>query len=252
MAKRFTETEKWKDGWFLNLKPEYRLVWCYLLDSCTIAGRWIKNFKLLNFCCDSSLDEKSLNTIFNDRLLEYKDFFFIPKFLTFQYPGGLNSDKRMIVAIKNELFKYGLSEKVNEMYGDDFLSITYQSAINQRLKQDKDKDKDKVIKGVVRGGKFIPPTLTEVLKYCELRKNNIKAETFIDFYTSKGWMIGKNKMKDWRAAIRTWEKTQKERQGIVSVKPRESKPIEKIPEEQRYKGQGKSFKELIKNDPTPY
>ena len=54
--------------------------------------------------------------------------------------------------------------------------------------------------------RFIPPTLEEVQAYCLERNNGIDAQTFIDFYESKGWMIGKNKMKDWKAAIRTWER----------------------------------------------
>lgn len=57
---------------------------------------------------------------------------------------------------------------------------------------------------------FHPPTLQEVESYCNERKNNINAQLFIDYYTARGWMIGKNKMKDWRAAVRTWEGKQKE------------------------------------------
>lgn len=52
---------------------------------------------------------------------------------------------------------------------------------------------------------FKPPTLEEVKEYCWERNNGIDAQQFIDFYSSKGWMIGKNKMKDWKAAVRTWE-----------------------------------------------
>lgn len=55
--------------------------------------------------------------------------------------------------------------------------------------------------------KFIKPTLQEVTEYCEERRNGIDAEAFIDFYESKGWMVGKNKMKDWKAAVRTWERS---------------------------------------------
>lgn len=54
---------------------------------------------------------------------------------------------------------------------------------------------------------FIPPALEEVQNYCKERNNTVDAERFVDFYTSKNWMVGKNKMKDWKAAIRsTWEK----------------------------------------------
>lgn len=59
-------------------------------------------------------------------------------------------------------------------------------------------------------GRFTPPTLQEVQVYCMSRHNNVDPEKFIDFYSAKGWMIGKNKMKDWKAAVRTWEKGEKE------------------------------------------
>jgi len=56
---------------------------------------------------------------------------------------------------------------------------------------------------------FKKPTLDEVKNYCILRKNNIEAESFIDFYESKGWQIGKEKMKSWKACVRTWESREK-------------------------------------------
>mgnify|MGYP001049786599 CR=1 FL=1 len=52
---------------------------------------------------------------------------------------------------------------------------------------------------------FTPPTLDEVAKYCADRNNSVSPQRFIDFYGMKGWMVGKNKMKDWKAAVRTWE-----------------------------------------------
>jgi len=57
-------------------------------------------------------------------------------------------------------------------------------------------------------GRFKKPTVNEIADYCIERKNNIDAETFYDFYESKDWRVGKNKMKDWKASIRTWEKRQ--------------------------------------------
>lgn len=58
-----------------------------------------------------------------------------------------------------------------------------------------------------RAARFTPPTIEEVKAYCRERENNVDAERFIDFYASKGWKIGKNAMKDWRAAVRTWERS---------------------------------------------
>jgi hypothetical protein len=53
---------------------------------------------------------------------------------------------------------------------------------------------------------FAPPTLQEVSDYCKERKNFVDPQRWHDFYSAKGWMVGKNKMKDWRAAVRTWER----------------------------------------------
>lgn len=59
---------------------------------------------------------------------------------------------------------------------------------------------------VIKNTNTIPPTKEQVSAYCLERHNSVDPETFINFYEAKGWMIGKNKMKDWMAAVRTWEK----------------------------------------------
>ena len=64
------------------------------------------------------------------------------------------------------------------------------------------------------GNKFVKPTIEEIQEYCLERKNGINANAFYDFYESKNWMIGKNKMKDFKACIRTWEqRNKKEKQS---------------------------------------
>lgn len=56
---------------------------------------------------------------------------------------------------------------------------------------------------------FVPPSIEDVKAYCQERNNRVDPQAFIDFYSSKGWFVGKNKMKDWKAAIRTWESRDK-------------------------------------------
>lgn len=51
----------------------------------------------------------------------------------------------------------------------------------------------------------VPPALDEIQSYCRERNNNVNAQKFFDYYTANGWMVGKNKMKDWKAAVRNWE-----------------------------------------------
>lgn len=65
---------------------------------------------------------------------------------------------------------------------------------------------------------FKKPTIEEVKSYCEERKNGIDPQRFVDFYEAKGWRIGKNSMKDWRAAVRTWEQRDAERKPKRSGK----------------------------------
>lgn len=61
-----------------------------------------------------------------------------------------------------------------------------------------------------RSTRFTPPSPDEVQRYCDERHNGIVGSEFCDFYASKGWMIGKAKMRDWKAAIRTWERKRQE------------------------------------------
>ena len=64
--------------------------------------------------------------------------------------------------------------------------------------------------GVSKRKCFAPPTVDEVRAYCQERGNNIDPQRFVDFYESKGWFVGKNKMKSWKAAVRTWENRDKQ------------------------------------------
>ena len=89
---------------------------------------------------------------------------------------------------------------------------------NKAKKPDKDKDINKDIyikennttnnssvKEKTPKSRFNPPTLDEVIAYCKERNNLVDPNKWYDFYESKGWMVGKNKMKNWKAAVRTWE-----------------------------------------------
>lgn len=95
---------------------------------------------------------------------------------------------------------------------------------NIRIQEDKELKKERIEEDIIpplsplegetqtpkRARRFVPPTLDEVERYCFEKNNGVDAQAFIDFYESKGWMIGKNKMKDWKAAVRTWERKRKE------------------------------------------
>lgn len=72
----------------------------------------------------------------------------------------------------------------------------------------------------VKRPRFVPPTLDEVRAYCEERKNGIDPEEWWNFYESKNWMIGKNKMAKWKSAIVTWERMRRESGSSARFAPR--------------------------------
>ena len=73
--------------------------------------------------------------------------------------------------------------------------------------------------------RFTIPTPEEVQAYCDERKNGILGQQFCDFYSSKGWKIGKEPMKDWKAAVRTWEMRRKDQSPpITQPQPQISTP----------------------------
>ena len=71
-----------------------------------------------------------------------------------------------------------------------------------------------VMNAVHKSRRFIPPKIQEVQEYCTLRNNGIDPEYFISSYKSKGWKVGSTKMKDWKAAVRTWEKRSEKGSGF--------------------------------------
>lgn len=84
-----------------------------------------------------------------------------------------------------------------------------ESNVTETLCNDIDIDKDidiEIDKENNKRKNFKKPSLEEVKQYCLERNNNINSENFIDYYDANGWKVGKNPMKDWRAAVRTWER----------------------------------------------
>ena len=108
-----------------------------------------------------------------------------------------SNQNRLVTVLNWELYQG--SEQQNEQQMNNQRTTSEQRVnTNKNDKNDKNDKKNNNI--------FIPPTIEEVTSYCKERNNSVDPQRFIDFYESKGWMIGKNKMKDWKAAVRTWER----------------------------------------------
>ena len=107
----------------------------------------------------------------------------------------------------------------------------------KQTKDNKDKDKENNIIPLSPNGdippkgertpakRFVKPTAEEVRAYCAERGNHVDAQAFVDFYAAKGWKVGNAPMKDWRAAVRTWEKRDAERKQAAMSRPNRQRDL---------------------------
>lgn len=104
-------------------------------------------------------------------------------------------------------------ERKKLLPGPDSLPDNVQDNVPQELRvksiELRDNSSEKDNKRSAQNKRFVPPTVDEVRAYCEERGNSIDAESFVDYYTSTGWMVGKKPMKDWKASVRTWERNER-------------------------------------------
>ncbi len=78
---------------------------------------------------------------------------------------------------------------------------------------------------------FVPPSEKEVRDYCRERKNTIDPRRFVDYYTGNGWMMGKSHMKDWKAAVRSWETMEKHTPAVRQLDEDEERAIRQMMKE---------------------
>lgn len=103
MAKRFTDSEKWKRPWFRSLSLKQKLIWIYLCDDCDHAGIWLGDFDLMSFQLGFSVTEKDLNAAFEQKITKYGNKFLINDFFEFQYGKnieGIKAKKKALDRIK--------------------------------------------------------------------------------------------------------------------------------------------------------
>jgi hypothetical protein len=152
-----------------------------------------------------AINKESKNTIVSilEELKQY-GYLKITKLLPNETKSGRIEYIYDIYEKKQEPKKQGLEKQELEKQS---LEFSPQYNINNKILNNKyiDNKKEKSIKRK----SFIKPTIEEIQQYCLERNNGINAEAFYDFYESKNWYVGKNKMSDWKACVRTWESRNK-------------------------------------------
>lgn len=204
MAKRFIETQIFEKELLSTLEAPYKLLFFYYITKCDHAGILDHHaLRLASFILDHSYTVAEVDEAFNGKLVTIGKKWFMPSFVEFQY-GKLNEANRAHNSVIKLLEKHSICS--NSLQFKPLIS-TLQGAKDMDKVKDMDKAKDKPLSN------FTKPTANEVLIYGEtLNPVFTQSDDFVDFYESKGWLIGKNKMKDWKAAVRTWNRKNVEKQ----------------------------------------
>jgi len=167
MAKRFTDTDKWKDEWYTELSNDYKVIWQYVLDNCDNAGIYKRNIKLLNYCCNTNVTAEDILKVFRNRVsLLSDDRWIINKFCVYQYGTDfLNSTNKAVLSVLKILeenlvikwtgkmieYQYGKEMRERKEYSVliDYTnpihtpSIPYGYGMDTPKEQEQEKDKDK-------------------------------------------------------------------------------------------------------------
>jgi hypothetical protein len=124
MAKRFTDTEKWKKPFIRNLSAPYKLLWLYICDDCDHAGIWQVDIDVARIRIGEQITEREALKFFGDKVIRIDEGnkWYIPSFIDFQYPSGLNPDNKAHGGIIKVLQKYNLIDDefkplVSPLYG---------------------------------------------------------------------------------------------------------------------------------------
>ena len=177
MPKRFTDTELWDKEWFMQLSPKHKCLVKYVRDKCDIAGIWSPNYVLASVYIGERVNQDELLAIDGGQQFELlsDNKIYCTGFIDFQYGTSLNPNSPIDNKIIEILKKY-------------------------ELKFD--------IKQVVQKSNFAIPKIEDVfdemLKRTDEYNAKIQSERFFTYYDSNGWMVGKNKMKNWRSAVAGW------------------------------------------------
>ncbi len=211
MAKRFSDTEKWKKLWFRRLSPIHKCFWEYLRDNCNNAGIWEVDFELASFQIGAEIKPDEIERVFKKQFIKINDSkWFLVDFIEWQYNCSLeelNPKNNAHLSAIRELEKFKIKEIIRGLPK----GCARASSAPLELELDKNKvknlDKDtrveeKPIKP--KSTRFVKPKKTELDAYCKKMNYGVNTDRFLSHYNSNGWKVGKNPMKSWEAALKTW------------------------------------------------
>jgi len=190
----------WEDSKIVDeLTPEERYFFLYILTNPHTNLIGCYEISLKQIVNEVGYDQKDINDMLNNLEKKYNLILYSKNtkeiLIKNWYKYNWTKSNKLIKPILNEIKKIKSEElkkymvNIGYIYGIDTTDTV------------SDTDTDNNI--------FKKPNIKDIENYCNERNNNINPNNFFDFYESKNWMVGKNKMKDWEAAIRTWENRNK-------------------------------------------
>jgi hypothetical protein len=194
---RFTDCEKWRDSWFVDLTPHAKLLFIYIVENCNNAGIYEINKKLLPIYLGITTEElKSVITELNKSYLKSSDgkLIWIKNFLKHQKKLPLNENNKAHKQIINILIEAVSNE--NKFSECDEMKLLLPESVRNDLIS--------FSKTTVR---FKPPKVEDVIDYMKSENfilHQSEGERFHSYFVSNGWKVGKNKMVDWKASVKTW------------------------------------------------
>lgn len=197
-------TDIFRQKWFRELSTNHKALWFFLMAESTIVGVFEIDAAMWNFACAPTkpYEANDAFTVFGNRVQR------LPK----------HPDKGIVVGKLDYQKTFGIHSKQWEwvLKALSDVGLTYEKLQEMKAREDEQLELPLAhsapapapVKPVKRDErKTIPPQVEWVERYCAERQNGVDAKKFFDFYESKGWKVGSNPMKDWQAAIRTWEKS---------------------------------------------
>jgi len=190
MAKRFTDTTKWNEDWFLDLTNPHKLFWNYICDNCCHAGIFKPNKRMFELLVGVKIDtDQFLSDVNKDKhrvLVLSNGRWYLTGFILFQYGTKLNDKNRVHKSILEILLK-------NDIVWED-------KEVQLSIESDTTKSTDKS-----PTNKATPQSIEEAVAFfIEKGSTKREGEKFYNFYGSKGWKVGTSPMKNWRLAATNW------------------------------------------------
>ena len=231
--KRIVDTGFWSDEKVMNFSPEDKYFWLFLLTNEYTTQLGIYYLPIKKAALDLGYSVETVEVLLERfehkyELIKYSkltDEVAINNYLLYSIVKGGKPVYDCLIKEQSQVKDKRLLEHVyNHLSNRDINNSTVLDYINNLsiCINDNDNDNERIV-GTNRGYEsspkkekprrnIIPPDIEWVREYCKSRNNNVDPEKFCDFYTSKNWFVGKTKMKDWEASVRTWEKDDNRKQ----------------------------------------